>query len=329
MKVVIPVAGMGTRLQPHTFSTPKSLMHVAGKPILGHILDSIKDIPIEEAIFITGPMGNKIRSYVKAHYQFKTRFIDQKEPLGLGHAINCAAPFFGTSAVLIVLGDTILDIDIKKFVNSKTSVLGVKYLESNARQFGIVFTAKNGTVKKLVEKPDVESGLALVGLYFVSDGRLLAATLSSMVERGEKNAAEYQLTDALQRMIDKGHVFSTNEISGWFDCGGMKALLATNRYMLPRNSNAQTPHRVLNSNIVLPPVNIHESCEIDQSIIGPFVTIAEGAKISRCQIADSIIESNASVSECILENSIIGANAVLKGKKINLNIGDSSIVELG
>ncbi|HUI91320.1 MAG TPA: sugar phosphate nucleotidyltransferase [Chitinivibrionales bacterium] len=329
MKVVIPVAGMGTRLQPHTFSTPKSLMHVAGKPILGHILDSIKGVAAEEVIFVTGPMGNKIRSYVKAHYNLKTKFIDQKEPLGLGHAISCAAPFFGPSAVLIVLGDTILDFDIKKFVNSETSVLGVKYVESGARQFGIAFTAKNGVVKKLVEKPDLESGLAVVGLYFVRDGRLLAATLATMVKNGEKTTAEYQLTDALQRMIDKGHIFSTAEIQGWFDCGGMKALLATNRYLLPRNSNAQTPRRVLNSNIVVPPVNIHESCEIDQSIIGPFVTIAEGAKINRCQIADSIIESNASVSQCVLENSIIGANAVLKGKKINLNLGDSSIVELG
>jgi glucose-1-phosphate thymidylyltransferase len=329
MKVVIPVAGMGTRLQPHTFSTPKSLMHVAGKPILGHILDSVKDIAVDEVIFVTGPMGNKIRAYVKSHYDFKTRFVDQKEPLGLGHAIYCAAPFFGSSPVLIILGDTILDFDIKKFVNSKTSVLGVKHLETNARQFGIVFTAKNGVVKKLVEKPDVESGLALVGLYLVRDGAMLSATLGSMISSGDKNAAEYQLTDALQRMIDKGHEFSTSQISGWFDCGGMKALLATNRYMLPRNSNAHTPERVLKENIVLQPVSIHESCEITQSVIGPFVTIAEGAKITRCQIADSIIESNASVSECILENSIIGANAVLKGKKINLNIGDSSIVELG
>lgn len=329
MKIVIPVAGMGTRLQPHTFSTPKSLMHVAGKPILGHILDCVKDIGIEEAIFVTGPMGDKIRAYVKTNYTFKTRFVDQKEPLGLGHAIGCAAPYFGKSPVLIILGDTILDFDFKKFVGSRTSVLGVKQIETNARQFGIVFTDKNGRVTKIVEKPDVESGLAAVGLYLVRDGAQLAKTLASMVAEGAKSSREYQLTDALQRMIDRGNVFSTATVEGWFDCGGMKALLATNRYMLPRNSNSYTPKRVLKDNIVIQPVNIHDSCEIFQSIIGPHVTIAEGARITKCQIADSIIETHASVSECILENSIIGPNAVLKGKKINLNLGDSSIVDFG
>jgi|WetSurMetagenome_2_1015567.scaffolds.fasta_scaffold00072_39 glucose-1-phosphate thymidylyltransferase len=329
MKIVIPVAGMGTRLQPHTYTTPKSLMHVAGKPILGHILDSFKDIEIEEIIFVTGHMGDKIRAYVKSNYSFNTRFVDQKEPLGLGHAISCAAPWFGKSPVLIILGDTILDFDLKKFISSKTSVLGVKRINANARQFGIVFTGKNGRVTKLVEKPDVESGLAAVGLYLIRDAALLAKTLSLMIGVGKKNASEYQLTDALQRMIDKGHVFTTSSIDGWFDCGGMKALLATNRFMLPRNSNTHTPDRLLKGNIVIQPVNIHESCEIFQSILGPNVTIAEGAKITKCQIADSIVENNASVSDCVLENSIIGPNAVLKGKKITLNLGDSSIVDFG
>jgi len=329
MKIVIPVAGMGTRLQPHTFSTPKSLMHVAGKRILGHILDCFKDIDVEEVIFVTGPMGDKIRAYVKSEYTFKTRFVDQKEPLGLGHAINCAAPFFEKSPILIILGDTILDFDLKKFLQTKTSVLGVKHLDANARQFGIVFTSRNGRVTKLVEKPDIESGLAAVGLYLVQDGALLAKTLSSMIAGGKKNAREYQLTDALQRMIDKGHVFTTAQIDGWFDCGGMNALLATNKYMLPRNSNSYVPKRVLKDNIVIQPVNIHDTCEIYQSIIGPHVTIAEGARITKCQIANSIVESHAAVSDCILENSIIGPNAVLKGKKINLNLGDSSIVDFG
>jgi glucose-1-phosphate thymidylyltransferase len=327
MKIVIPVAGMGTRLQPHTFSTPKSLMHVAGKPILGHILDLFRGTDVEEVIFVTGPMGDKIRAYVNSHYSFPVRYVDQKEPLGLGHAIYCASPYFGHSPVLIMLGDTILDFDFKRFVRSRTSSLGVKFLESNARHFGVVFTEKNGMVRKLVEKPDVESGRALVGIYLVRDGRLLTETLKTMIANGAKKSNEYQLTDALQLMISGGHPFSTMAIDGWFDCGGMSALLATNRHLLPRNSS--TPRRLLKNNIIIPPVHIHKSCELFQSIIGPYVTVAENARIVRCQIGDSIIENNASVSDCILENSIIGANAVLKGKKINLNIGDSSIVELG
>jgi glucose-1-phosphate thymidylyltransferase len=318
---------MGTRLQPHTFSTPKSLMHVAGKPILGHILDLVKSIDIEEVIFVTGPMGDKIRAFVKSNYSLPVRFVDQKDPLGLGHAIHCASPFFGRSPVLIILGDTILDFDITKFVRSKTSVLGVKRIETGARQFGIAFASKNGMVKKLVEKPDVESGLAIVGIYLIKDGFGLARTLDSMVANGKKKSSEYQLTDALQCMIENGHRFSTSLIDGWFDCGGVKALLATNRYLLPRNS--LVPKEIRKTNIIIDPVNIHPSCEIFQSIIGPYVTIAQGARVTKCQIAESIIESNGAVSECVLENSIIGANAVLKGKKINLNIGDSSFVELG
>ncbi len=165
--------------------------------------------------------------------------------------------------------------------------------------------------------------------FLVRDGELLARTLSELTAERKKSAHEYQLTDALQRMIDKGHTFTTARIDGWFDCGGMKALLSTNRYMLPRNLNSYVPKRLLKDNIVIQPVNIHDTCEVFQSIIGPHVTVAEGARITKCQIADSIIESHATVTDCILENSIIGPNAVLKGKKINLNLGDSSIVDFG
>ena len=327
MKLVIPVGGMGTRLQPHTFSKPKSLMSVAGKPILGHILDMFKGTDFEEVIFITGNMGEKIQLYVNSRYSFKTRFVLQKEPLGLGHAIYQAAPFFGNSPVLIILGDTILDLDFKKFVHSKKSVLGVKHIETNARRFGIAFTNKNGTVKKLIEKPDIESGLALVGIYLIQNGKLLFETLRKIINNNQKKLKEYQLTDALQKMIEKGQSFSTTMIDGWFDCGGMGALLATNRFLLPRNARA--PERISKKNIIIKPVNIHESCEVFQSIIGPYTTIAEGARITKCQISNSIIEDNAVVSECLLEDSIIGSNAVLKGNKINLNLGHSSVVELG
>lgn len=327
MKLVIPVAGMGTRLQPHTFSKPKALMSVAGKPILGHILDMFKGTDFEEVIFITGNMGEKIQLYVNSRYSFKTRFVIQKEPLGLGHAIYQAAPFFGASPVLIILGDTILDLDFKKFVHSKKSALGVKHIDSNARRYGVAFTDKNGAVKKLIEKPDIESGLALVGIYLIKNGSLLFEILRKMVGSGKKNKKEFQLTDALQRMIELGQSFSTTMIDGWFDCGGMASLLATNRYLLPRN--ARVPEHISKKNIIIQPVNIHESCEVFQSIIGPYTTIAEGSRITKCQIANSIIEDNAVVSECLLQDSIIGSNAVLKGNKINLNIGHSSVVELG
>jgi glucose-1-phosphate thymidylyltransferase len=327
MKLVIPVAGLGTRLQPHTFSIPKSLMNVAGKPILGHILDMFKPSDFEEVIFIIGHMGDKIQSYVMSHYSFKTRFIMQNEPRGLGHAIYEAAPFFDHSSVLIILGDTILDFNVKKFIHSKKSVLGVKYVDSNVRRFGVAFIEKNGSVKKLIEKPDIDSGLALVGIYLIHNGKLLADTLGKIVTQGRHPTKEYQLTEALQKMVGKGYSLFTMPIEGWFDCGGLKALLTTNHYLLPRN--AWVSDRVRKQNIIMEPVNIHKSCEVTQSIIGPYVTIAEGARITKCLISNSIIENNAIVSDCLLEDSLIGSNAILKGNKINLNIGHSSVVELG
>jgi glucose-1-phosphate thymidylyltransferase len=327
MKLIIPVAGMGTRLQPHTFSKPKSLMNVAGKPILGHILDMFKDSDVDEVIFIIGHMGDKIQSYVTSNYRFKCRFVHQKEPLGLGHAIYEAAPFFDNAPVLIILGDTILDFDVKKFISCKQSVLGVHYVENNARKFGIAFTGKNGAIKKLTEKPDIDAGLALVGIYFIQNSALLFRTLASMVAPNHRDDREYQLTEALQTMVEKNEPFITFNIDGWFDCGAMKSVLATNRHLLPQNTNI--PDHIKNNNIIIPPVNIHDSSEVFQSIIGPYVTIAEGARITKCQIANSIIENGATVSECLLEDSLIGPNAVFKGNKINLNIGHSSVVELG
>jgi glucose-1-phosphate thymidylyltransferase len=327
MKLVIPVAGMGTRLQPHTFSIPKSLMHVAGKPILGHILETFKSGNFDEVIFITGNMGDKIQTYVTSNFSFKTRFIVQSEPLGLGHAIFEASPFFKNDSVLIILGDTILDFDAPKFIRSKKSLFGVKFVENDARKFGIAFTNEKGTVKRLIEKPDIESGLALVGIYLIHNGKLLAETLAKMIAQNLRQRKEYQLTVALQKMVEKGQSFSTMPIDGWFDCGGLKALLATNQHLLPHN--AFVPERIRKKNIILPPVHIHQSCEVVESIIGPYVTIAEDARITKCQISNSIVESGAAVSQCLLEDSLIGANAILKGNKINLNIGHSSVVELG
>jgi len=169
-----------------------------------------------------------------------------------------------------------------------------------------------------------------VGLYFIKNGLELKKAISSYIASTVSlKTKEYQLTDILQKMIENKHVFFTININGWFDCGNMNALLETNRYLLQRKNNSVIPNKFLKCNIINMPVDIHTSCDIKDSIIGPYVTISAGAKITRCQLTDSIIETNAIVSECVLDKSIIGANSILKGKRINLNIGDSSIVELG
>jgi len=259
MKLVIPVAGMGTRLQPHTFSKPKSLMSVAGKPILGHILDMFKGTDIEEVIFITGTWARKYNCMSIPVIPSDPFRVSKRTPW-LGPCNISGRSVFGNSPVIIILGDTILDFNVKKFVQSKKSVLGVKHVDTNARRFGIAFTNSNGTVKKLIEKTRCRIGLALVGIYLVQNGNLLFETLRKMITSNERKLKEFQLTDALQRMIQKGQSFSTMPIDGWFDCGGMSALLATNRYLLPRNARA--PEHIGKKNIIIHPVNIHESCEV-------------------------------------------------------------------
>lgn len=321
MRAIIPVAGYGTRLRPHTYTVPKVLLNVAGKPIIAHILDALIDYGITDATFIVGPMGEQIEQYVTRRYPpLRATFVEQTVPLGLGHAIWCARTTFDHEPIIIILGDTIFDADLERFVQSPTSAIGVKEVEDPHR-FGVVEVA-NGTIVRLVEKPsDPPSRLAIVGLYLIRNSQLLVECLEHLIAGDIRTKGEYQLTDALQCMLDRGEHITAFPIEGWYDCGKPEALLETNRFLLERYQQSVIPPT---NAIVLPPSYVAPTATIERSIIGPYATIGDGAIVRDARVANSIIGACAQVSAVVLDDSIIGNNATVSGSFHSLNVGDSS-----
>ncbi len=323
MRAIIPVAGLGSRLKPHTYSTPKVLLNVGGKPILGHILDKLTEEGINKATFIIGHLGEKIKEYVTDSYpNITSSFVEQESMEGLGHAIYTAVPTFDGEEIFIILGDTIFDVNLKEVFKNKNSSLGVKAVDDPSR-FGVAIV-ENGYISKLVEKPQTPvSKLALVGLYYIANPASLAKSLNHLVEKDIRTKGEIQLTDALQLMIEDGEKISTFPVEGWYDCGKPETLLATNKYLLDNNSVSKNYSSVVINN----PVYIAEDAEIENSVIGPYTTIGSGCKIKECIIKNSIIDSSAQVSKTLLDNSIIGSNSIVRGNHKRLNSGDSSEID--
>lgn len=323
MRAIIPVAGIGTRLKPHTFSTPKVLLNVGGKPILAHILDRLLEENINKATFVIGYLGEMIQDYVEKNYpQMKTDFVEQESMEGLGHAIYTAVPTFDDDKLFIILGDTIFDVELKKVLGQKNSSLGVKEVD-DPRRFGIA-VLKDGFVEKLVEKPQTPvSNLALVGLYYIANSKLLVESLEELIKKDIRTKGELQLTDALQIMINKGEKLTTFPVDGWYDCGKPETLLSTNKFLLDQKSFSKEYKNV----VINEPVYIAEDVEIENSVIGPYTTIDKTTIIKDSVIRNSIVGSNAFVSKSLLDNSIIGGNSIIKGSFKRLNSGDSSEIE--
>ena len=326
MKAIIPVAGIGTRLRPHTHTVPKALVQVAGKPILGHILDEVIPLGIREVVLVTGYMGDRVKAYVdEAYADLDICYVHQEERLGLGHAIHLAGECIDEGPVLIVLGDTIVTADFSALVGGSRTLIGVKDVDDPQR-FGIV-EVEDGTVKSLVEKPDVPpSNLAIVGLYYVANAQFLFECLREIVERDIRTKGEYQLTDALILMLERGEDMGTFPVQGWHDCGLPETLLETNRFLLEQSggNGNQIP-----GSIVVPPVSIDPTAVIERSVVGPYVSVAAGSRISDSVVKDSILNANASVERSLLTGSLIGEGAVVRGDYRRLNVGDSSEVDIG
>lgn len=324
MRAVIPVAGIGTRLRPHTHTVPKVLLNVAGKPILGHILEKIIREGVTEATIVVGHMSEMIHDYVSTAFPgFRVDYVEQEEQLGLGHAIYVARATMGREPVLIILGDTIFDVDLTPVMRGKVSAIGVKTVE-DPRRFGVAET-QDGRIVRLIEKPErPASNLALVGLYWIVNTTLLLSTLESMVRDDVRTKGEYQLTDALQIMIERGEPMTTFPVEGWYDCGNPETLLSTNRVLLERGST----YRPIEGVVIVEPVYIAPTATIGNAIIGPNTTVADHAVVTDAIIRNSIIGEHALVSSALLDTSIVGNGSVLQGRYKRFNVGDSSQIEL-
>ena len=327
MHAIIPVAGFGTRLRPHTYSLPKVLLNVAGKPILAHILDQIIDDGVTSATVIVGYLGDAVRSFIQKRYPtLPVRFIEQTELLGLGHAIWMAREDIPADGkpLFIVLGDTIFDVDLKSVFQKKASALGVYHVD-DPRRFGVV-ESENGIATKLVEKPEhPKSNWMIAGLYYFQNPPLLRECLEELVAKNKRTKNEYQLTDALQMMIERGEKFATFPLQGWYDCGKPETLLSTNRALLDKKSQS----RAIKGTVIHEPVFIAETADVEDAILGPHTTIGAGTRVRNAIIHDSIIGDEAHVENIILHGSIVGNNARVQGSMRQINVGDSSEVNLG
>lgn len=329
MKAIIPVAGIGTRLRPHTHTQPKALIPIAGKPILAHIIDALIEAGITDFVFIIGYMGDKIESYITGQYpNVQTSFVIQTTGKGTGHAIWLAKDHIQGEELLIVLGDTIADVNLKQLLQTPTTTLCVKKVE-DPRLFGVAELNTDGSIKKLIEKPTIpKSNLALVGIYRIKESTQLIEAIDYNITHKITTQNEYHLTDALMKMIDNGVKMNTLDVDNWFDCGKKEILLDTNATLLKRLNYDTTQYHFENT-IIIPPVFIGEGCTISNSIIGPNVSIGDHAILNYAVIKDSIIGPYAQIEYTILDRSLIGNDAVFIGMKQSLNIGDSTEINFG
>lgn len=330
MKAIIPVAGAGTKLRPHTYTQPKALIPLAGKTILSIIVDQLHEAGIKDFIFIIGYLGEKIQDYVQKNYpELNCHFVQQNERFGIGHAINLTRELVGTDEVMIVLGDTIADYNVKEIIDSPVSMLGIKKVD-DPRDFGVAEIEDDGTVSKVVEKPAIpKSNMALVGVYKIKETDFMFSCLENLIVTNSKGYEEFSLTDALECMMQRGATFRSFKVNNWFDCGKKETLLESNATLLKKfGGNVKEEHGFENT-IIIPPVSIAEGCDIRNSVIGPNVTIGEHTTINYTIVKDSIIGAYSKLHEIVLNNSLIGSDAEVKGVSRNLNIGDNTAIDLG
>jgi glucose-1-phosphate thymidylyltransferase len=296
---------------------------VAGKPIIGHILDHLVELDVTEVVIVIGALGEKIKPYVKSNYKLKADFVEQRERMGLGHSIYLALQATEPAPVLIVYGDTIFEGDVAGGIDfSVDGSLGVKEV-ADPRRFGTVET-EGQRVIRLVEKPDKPtSNLVIVGVNFINNFDLLLTCLKEIVEGDVRTRGEYQLTDAFQMMVDGGAQLRTFPIEGWFDCGRPETLLATNRHLLERYQYGGH----IEGSVIRPPTYVSSKAQVHNSIVGPNVSVAEGAVVRNSIVEDSIIGEGAEVVDCLLKSSLVGDNAMVQGKFTQLNVGDSSEIK--
>jgi len=319
MKIIIPVAGAGTRLQPHTLTLPKVLLHVGGRPVLSHVLDPLTKLQLEEVIFVIGFKGELIKEYVQQNYSFKVRFIHQEKLLGLGYALHLALEEIDNDSILVILGDTIVKCDIEQFIKAGDYVLGLHQVE-DPRRFGIAEVA-DGYITSLEEKPErPQSNLALIGLYYFEQSDSLKKELTTLVKSGKTTSGEIQLTDALESMIETGTRFVPYEVQEWYDCGKKETLLQTNRHILEK----LPPLDEIEGSVLIHPVFVAPTARIVKSILGPNVSVSDGAVVENSILKETIVSSQAHVKNAILENSLVGQNATVGGEIQVVNIGESS-----
>jgi glucose-1-phosphate thymidylyltransferase len=331
MKVIIPLAGKGTRLRPHTHTVPKPMLKVAGKPVMDYVLDDVRKLRnVEEVIYITGHLKEVVEAHVHATYgDMKSTFIEQKVQDGTAGAVGLARDRVN-APVLIIFVDTIFDADLS-VINSSTDdgIIWTKEVEDYQR-FGVVVTDAAGYMTRIVEKPKTPvSRRANIGLYYIRNWKLLFEGIDHVLKQ-PTNQGEYYLTDAFQYMIDKGAKISVIDVEGWYDAGKVETLLDTNRVMLSTErggrGRARRPATVPPGVRLVDPVYIEDGVTLVDATIGPNVSLGSGAVVERSTLRDTIVGERARLTGCHLTDSLVGSEVVLDGVRGSVSIGDHSEV---
>src|SRR5687768_10131342 len=324
MKVIIPLAGKGTRLRPHTHITPKPMLKVAGKPVMAYILEDLERLGnVEQVVYITGHLKEKVEQYTREAFKIPAVFIEQKVQDGTAGAVDLARPYVD-QPVLIIFVDTIFDADLS--VINRTDADGIIWVKTveDYQRFGVVVTDSDGNMTKIVEKPKTPiSKRANIGLYYIKNWKLLYEGITHVLSQ-PKNQGEYYLTDAFQYMIDKGARIQVVDVEGWYDAGKIDTMLETNEAMLARGRSRKP--KTSGDSTIIDPVYIEDGVTITKSKIGPNVSIGAGSVLDGAEISHSIIGDRAKITKSVLVNSLVGDDTVLTGVKGEVTLGDHSEV---
>jgi glucose-1-phosphate thymidylyltransferase len=322
VKVIIPLAGKGTRLRPHTHVTPKPLLKVAGKPVMAYLLDDLEKLgTVDQIIYVTGHLRDRVEEYARTNYDFPSVFVEQKVQNGTATAVQLARPYVD-QPVLIIFVDTIFDTDLSVIDRTDADgIIWVKEVEDYQR-FGVVVADAQGNMTKIVEKPSTPiSKRANIGLYYIRNWKLLYEGIDHVL-RAPPNKGEYYLTDAFQYMIDKGARIKVIDVEGWYDAGKLDTLLETNEIML-RKGRARAP-AAENGTTIVEPVYVEDGVVLRQSRIGPNVSISAGSVIEGSTLSHTIVGENSRIVRCSLRNSMIGDEVVMEGLSGEVTVGDHS-----
>lgn len=330
MRIIVPMAGMGKRMRPHTLTTPKPMVPVAGKPIVQHLMEDIVRMcnqKVEEIAFVVGHFGEEAEKNllkIATDMGAKGSIHYQEKPLGTAHAILCAESAL-RGPVVVAFADTLFSADFRMDADCD-GVIWVKQIE-DPRQFGVVKTGADAVITDFVEKPqDFVSDLAIIGIYYLKDGENLRNELQYLIDNDIKDKGEYQLTNALENMKAKGKRLKAGKVDEWLDCGNKDATVYTNLRVLeikyPNNLIASTA-KVTNS-VILPPCYIGDGAVVESSVIGPHASIGAHTKITQSLIKNSIVRDNSTLKEAAIDNSLIGSHVHYKGILRDMSMGDYS-----
>ena len=322
MQVIIPLAGKGTRLRPHTHLVPKPMLKVAGRPVMDWVMDKLAGLSVSEIIYITGHLKEQVEQYARSRYPYPSRFIEQRVQDGTAGAINLARPHV-KEPVLIIFVDTVFEADLT-LINRTTAdgIIWAKEVEDYQR-FGVVVTDKDGFMTKIVEKPSTPiSKLANIGLYYIKDTAALWRGIDHVLQ-SPANKGEYYLTDAFQHMIDNGRKILTAEVGGWYDCGKLDTLLETNEILLRMGSARR---REFPGVTIHDPVLIQDGVTIEHSTIGPNVTLEAGTRVVNSRLEHTIVGEKSAILDSTLHHSMLGDRVSVRGFKGTTTLGDDSEV---